>query len=71
MSIMRNWEEYAVLTAVFKMKEKEELSTSVLKEELDGIRVRIEDAAANRDGGESMEITDEYSGANPILRGVP
>ncbi|MBO68103.1 MAG: hypothetical protein CL398_07295 [Acidiferrobacteraceae bacterium] len=70
-NIMSNWEEYAVLTAVFKMKEKEELSTSVLKEELDGIRARIEDAAANRDGGESMEITDEYSGANPILRGVP
>lgn len=70
LSIMSNWEEYAVLTAVFKMKEKEELSTTVLKEELDGIRARIEDASANRDAGESMEITDEYSGTQPLLRSV-
>lgn len=62
--IMSNWEEYAVLTAVVKMKEKEELSTSVLKEELDALRDRIESAATDRDAGEQAAITDEMSGTS-------
>lgn len=62
--IMSNWEEYAILTAVTKMKEKEELSTSVLKEELDALRDRIEAAATNRDAGEQTAITDEMSGTS-------
>ena len=62
--IMSNWEEYAILTAVIKMKEKEELSTSVLKEELDALRDRIEAAATNRDAGEQTAITDEMAGTS-------
>ena len=61
-SIMSNWEEYAVVTAVYKMKEKEELSTTVIERELESIRARIETASANRDAGESEGITDELTG---------
>ena len=60
--IMSNWEEYAVITAVFKMKEKEELSTTVIERELQAIRARIEEASANRDAGEPSGITDELTG---------
>ena len=69
-TIMSHWAEYAVVTAVAKMKEKEELSTTVIGEELKGIRMRIEDASANRDAGESMEITDEHTGAWGLLHGA-
>ena len=61
--IMSNWEEYAVLVAVFKMKEKEELSTTTVEKELARIEDRIHSAAMNRDAGESIGITDERSGA--------
>tara|TARA_R110002051_G_scaffold66927_1_gene121257 strand:- start:4245 stop:4940 length:696 start_codon:yes stop_codon:yes gene_type:complete len=60
--IVSNWEEYAVITAVYKMKEKEELSTTVIERELEAIRVRIEEAAANRDAGESEGVSDEMTG---------
>jgi len=60
--IMSNWEEYAVITAVYKMKEKEELSTTVIERELEAIRVRIAEAAANRDAGEPGGISDELTG---------
>jgi len=62
-SIMSNWEEYAVIAAVVKMKEKEELSTTAIERELEGLRDRIESAAENRDAGENYGITDELSGA--------
>lgn len=61
-SIMSNWEEFAVVTAVYKMKEKEELSTTVIERELEAIRARIDQAAANRDAGESEGISDELTG---------
>ena len=61
-SIMANWEEYAVVTAVYKMKEKEELSTTVIERELEAIRERIETAASNRDAGEPGGIIDEMTG---------
>ena len=60
--IMSNWEEFAIVTAVYKMKEKEELSTTVIERELEAIRARIEEAAANRDAGEPDGITDELTG---------
>ena len=60
--IMSNWEEYAIVTAVYKMKEKEELSTTVIERELEAIRMRIEEAAANRDAGEPGGISDELTG---------
>ena len=61
--IMSNWEEFAVLSAVYKMKEKEELATATIERELEAIRARIELASANRDSGESIGITDETLGA--------
>ena len=68
--VMSNWEEYAVVTAVYKMKEKEELSTTVIERELKAIGERIDAAAANRDAGESTGITDELEGTRPgWLRG--
>ena len=61
-SIVSNVKEFAVVTAVYKMKEKEELSTTVIERELEAIRARIEQAAANRDAGESEGISDELTG---------
>ena len=63
--IMSNWEEYAVVTAVYKMKEKEELSTTAIERELKALRERIESAAANRDAGEPGGISDELEGTRP------
>lgn len=61
-SIMSNWEEYAILTAVVKMKEKEELSSTVVERELSALRERIESAAESRDPGEAHAITDDLTG---------
>ena len=63
--IMSNWEEFAVVTAVYKMKEKEELSTTVIERELEGLRARIEEASQNRDAGDPGGITDELTGTRP------
>lgn len=60
--VMSNWEEYAVLMAVLKMKEKEELSTTSLEREIKDLRDRIEAATVNRDAGEPFGITDELTG---------
>ena len=60
--IMSNWEEYAVLSAVFKMKEKEELATAVIERELLALKERIETASARRDSGEVTAITDNNGG---------
>ena len=68
--VMSNWEEYAVLSAVYKMKEKEELSTTTVERELESIRSRIELASANRDSGEPIGISDEAVGSGTgILEG--
>lgn len=63
-SIMSNWEEFAILSAVYKMKEKEELSTTVIERELAALRARVDQAASNRDAGEPFGITDEMLGAS-------
>ena len=60
--IMSNWEEYAIINTVYKMKEKEELSTTVIERELEALRGRIDQAASNRDAGESFGITDNTIG---------
>ena len=62
--IMSNWEEYAIITTVYKMKEKEELSTTVIERELETLRVRIDEAASNRDAGEPFGISDEMIGTS-------
>ena len=67
--IMSNWEEYAVLLAVLKMKEKEELSTTAIEKEIASIFGRIEAAAANRDAGEPGGIVDDMAGVGIGLIG--
>jgi hypothetical protein len=66
--IMLNWEEYAVLVAAIKMRQKEETSTGALERDLDRITARIEDASRERDVGEPFGITDETSGILPYSR---
>jgi len=65
-SIMLNWEEYAVIQAAIKMRQKEETSVTPLERDLDRITLRIEDAARDRDSAEPFGITDETTG---ILHG--
>jgi len=60
--VMLNWEEYAVISAAMKMREKEETSITGLEKDLERITLRIETAARDRDAGESMGITDELTG---------
>ena len=60
--IASNWEDYAVYTAAIRMRQKEETSTTSIEREKEKIEARIEDAAANRDAGEPMGITDEDTG---------
>ena len=67
-SIELNWEEYAVLVAAIKMRQKEETSTAALERDLERITARIEDAARNRDAAEPFGITDETSGILPYSR---
>ena len=57
-----NWEEYAVVSAAIKMRQKEETGTSTLEKELARIDSRIEEAARNRDAGESIGIIDIHVG---------
>ena len=64
-SIELNWEEYAVVTAAIKMRQKEETSTTSLERELERIEARIDAAASNRDAAEPFGITDEDTGVLP------
>ena len=61
-NIASNWEDYAVLSAAIKMRQKEETSTASLEREQEKITIRVEEAARNRDAGEPMGITDEDMG---------
>ena len=67
-SIELNWEEYAVLVAAIKMRQKEETSTAALERDLERITARIEEASRNRDTAEPFGITDETSGVAPYYR---
>ena len=67
-SIELNWEEYAVLVAAIKMRQKEETSTAALERDLERITARIEEASRNRDAAEPFGITDETSGVMPYYR---
>jgi len=64
--INSNWEEYAVISAAIKMRQKEETSVTSLERDLDRIVLRIEEAASNRDSAEPFGITDESVG---VLQG--
>ena len=61
-NIAPNWEEYAVISAALKMRQKEETSTTSLERSKEDITLRIEEAARNRDAGEPMGIVDEDMG---------
>lgn len=61
-SVELNWEEYAVLVAAIKMRQKEETSTGALERDLERITARIEEASRNRDVAEPFGITDEDTG---------
>ena len=61
-SVSSNWEDYAVVSAAIRMRQKEETSTTSLEREHDKISLRIGEAARNRDAGEPMGITDEDMG---------
>ena len=61
-NIVSNWEDYAVISAAIKMRQKEETSVTSLEREHERITIRIEEAARNRDAGEPMGIVDEDSG---------
>ena len=63
-----NWEEYAVIVAAVKMRQKEETSTATLERELERITARIEEAARDRDAGEPFGIIDDSSGVLPYYR---
>ena len=69
-SVMSNWEEYAVLSAAIKMRQKEETAVGTLQDSMDRLQQRILDAAKNRDAAEPMGITDENTGILPYHRWV-
>lgn len=60
--VTKNWEEYAVIVAAIKMRQKEESSSTSLEKDLDRITDRIEEASRNRDAAEPMAITDQTIG---------
>jgi len=64
--IMSNWEEYAVIVAAIKMRQKEETSVATLERDLERTTARIEEASRDRDSAEPFGITDETTG---ILHG--
>ena len=61
-SVALNWEEYSVIVAAVKMRQKEETSVSTLERDLERITARIEEASRNRDSAEPFGITDETTG---------
>jgi len=69
-NIMLNWEEYTVLSAAIKMRQKEETAVGTLQDSMDRLQDRILDAAKNRDAAEPMGITDENTGVLPYHRWV-
>lgn len=64
--INSNWEEYIIILAAIKMRQKEETSVTSLERDLERIVLRIEEAASNRDSAEPFGITDESVG---VLQG--
>jgi len=67
-SVESNWEEYAIVSAAIRMREKEETSTTSLERELDRITARIEEASKDRDAAEPFGITDDTAGVLPYYR---
>lgn len=58
---LNQFSEYVIVDAAIKMLNKEESDVSVLAAQKQMLKRRIEEAANNRDAGESESITDIYS----------
>lgn len=55
---INGWEEYVVIDVAIKMNIKQESETTELERQLQRMRQRIEEAADNRDYGQSERVTD-------------
>ena len=60
------WEEYVIIDAAIKAREKEESSTTSLERKKDRMYLRIEQAAMNREAGEPEEAVDVERNINGI-----
>lgn len=65
--VILGWEEFIVVGAAIKVKQKEESDITALLAEKEMIRRRIEEAAGNRDAGESRAILDVTAGTSEVL----
>jgi len=63
------YSEYVVVDAAIKMFGKEESDTSDLKDTKAGLKRRIEEAANNRDAGDSPSVSDIHAENNDIFHG--
>jgi hypothetical protein len=65
------WDEYVIVDAAIKAKDKEESDTSSLERRKAALIARIESAAANRDAGNPKTVRDVYARrrAYPYFRG--
>ena len=57
---VNGWEEFVVVDAAIKCKEKEESDTRILERQRQRLELRIEEAAENRDAGEPITVRDVY-----------
>ncbi len=64
-SSVSGWIEYVIVDAAIKALQKEESDVSVLMAQKQALKVRIEEAAANRDAGAPDRISDVRSNSNP------
>jgi len=56
------WEEYVVIDAAIKCLQKEESDVSILMAQKNGLIVRLESVAENRDAGSPATVADSRSG---------
>jgi hypothetical protein len=57
------WIEYVIVRAAKYALDKEEQDTSVLTQEIQFVKQRIEESAANRDAGQPDTISDTNQGS--------
>lgn len=61
------WSEYIITDACIKILQKEESDTTVLQQQKINLKRRIEEAANNRDVGDSESISDVYNDNDQFL----
>ena len=64
------WEEYVIVDAAIKMKDKEEADTTKLEKRLSKLELRINNSSGNRDAGHGDRVADVYGSDNDYLDGV-